>query len=153
MLYCTIYGCNLSWFYRPDAQGKLSSSLCQRGILQSELNMARLSLWEPARQNLKPQSEIMSTTTVVINLLCHARFSRLDSVRVSIKRGVWLSFDSSSGKNGSLSRCIFQSGGANSNHGGIRGVQKKHNSWKKHCCCQQGQRGLTIIDLKLTGNY
>ena len=40
------------------------------GVLQRELNTARLSLQDLDRQSLKPQSEITGITTVVINLLC-----------------------------------------------------------------------------------
>lgn len=43
------------------------------------------SLWEPALQNLKPQSEITGTKTVVINLLWLLRRSSSGSVHVPIK--------------------------------------------------------------------
>ncbi len=84
-----------------------------RAGLQSGLNTARLSLWELARQTLQPQSEILSTTTVVIDLFYQARFFWWDSVHVPRKRAVWSSSDSSSSKNGSLPRCLFQSGEVN----------------------------------------
>lgn len=40
------------------------------GMLRSKFNVAKLTLWELAQQTPKLQSEMMSVTNVVINILC-----------------------------------------------------------------------------------
>ncbi len=106
-----------------------------RAVPRSELNTARLSL---CSGSTKPEAHERSWAPRWWLSTCFVQPGSPDQTLCA----VWSSFDSSSGKNGSLSRCMFQSGGANYNHGGIQGVQKNPNGWKQNCCCQQGQRGL-----------